>query len=1081
MDITNFSIKNKVTVILIYVLIILAGVNTFNNMEKGEDPPFTIKTATITTVWPGATAHQMSELIGDKIEEMAENIEELDYVETKNSPGLSTTYVNIKPNYRDLPPIWEKLRKKVKYEIEPYLPEGAGIPNVSDDFGDLFGSVIMLTADGYNYHDMAIIAEDVRRDIIRKVPEAGKIHIYGKQEEKIYINFDQDKLASLGISFLDVKEAIEGRNKISSSGNITINGYNLILNLTGDFTSMEDIENIVINTPGSNEILYLQDIAEIKRGYVDPSPYFTRFKGKESIALAISLREGKDDGKLGDNLKKLVKNLEDKYPVGVDLDFLAYSPQRVMDKTNSFVSNLIQAVVTVLLVMLVSLGLRTGLIVASLIPTSIAMSFIIMPYFGVNLDQMSIAGLIIALGMLVDNAIVMSESIMVAMERGETRLNACLKSAKQLKIPLLISSLTTVAAFTPIFLIEESMGEYVGPMAKVVVFTLLSSWIVAMTLVPLLCFIFLKVDHKEEDYNNKTYTVYRKILIYALKHKVIAVCFAVGMFCTGILLFNFIGKEFTPESDQKIMLSTIRLPKGSSIKSTEEVLKELDIYIEENFMVEDDQVSPGIISNILSGFTIKNYVKNGVLNWGSFIGGGAPRFVLSYSPEPLSTEYAYVIYNTTDHKIIPKMANNLNDHMKKTYPDLDISTKALKMGPGSDKDVEYRISTDNMEELLEKAAIIEEKLYSVPISKDVTNTWSNKVKKLSLNVDQEKVRKLGLNTNDISNVLNTNLEGLVIGTYREPNSPLTEKSTAIVLRTNDAHNTIFSKLDTMEIYSESTDTFIPLSQVAEIKIDFEYGYIYKKNRNYTIGIQADVVAGYTANDLDIIMSPWIAEKIEEWEGNKQITISSESGLVSSVEGGKYKYEIGGSTEEANKQSSALGEKLPYAGLFILMLLVVQFNSIKKPIIILLTIPLGILGVAVGLLVGGQNFGFFAIIGLVSLSGVVVNNAIVLLDQIDLEIGENFLPPAHAIVVSAQSRFRPILLTTITTLCGLVPLWLFGGNMWKPMAVSLIFGLIFATLLTLGIIPVLYAIFFKVDYKKYEYEETKIIDEKITVL
>ncbi|WP_319370411.1 efflux RND transporter permease subunit [uncultured Ilyobacter sp.] len=1072
MDITNFSIKNRATIIILYVLVVFAGINTFKNMQKGEDPPFTIKTSTITTQWPGATAEQMAELVGDKVEEVVQDIEELDFVETKNSPGLSTTYVNIRPEYRDLQPIWDNLRKKVKYNLEPYLPSGTTVPNVNDEFGDVFGSVIMVTGDGYTYHELAVIAEELREHILKKVPEAGKVHVYGNQQEKVYLNFDPAKLAQLGITSSDIKNALMGRNKVSSSGNIVIGNDKMTLNTSGDFKSIEEIGDTVINKPGSIGIVYLKDIAEIKRGYVNPANYLTRFNGKESIGVAVSLKDGMDDIKLGEHLKEYVTTLENKYPIGVNFDFVAYSSQRVEDKINSFVSNLAQAIVTVLIVMLISLGLRTGLIVASLIPTSIAMAFIIMPHYGVNLDQMSLAGLIIALGMLVDNAIVMSESIMVAMEKGKSRLEACLGSAQQLKIPLLMSSLTTVAAFTPIFLIEESMGEYVGPMAKVVVFTLLSSWLVAMTLVPLLCFIFLKVDHKEHEYKSLTYTSYRKILLFALKHKVITIIFAVGMFSMGIFLFRFTGNEFMPESDQKIMLTTLRLPKGSSIEATEKAAKDLDEYIRENLQVPDKQLKVGFFKDIISGFTIREYEKDGILNWGTFIGGGAPRFVLAYSPEASSAEYAYVIYNSTTHTIIPKMSEKIDSYMKDLYPDLDISTKKMKTGPSSDRDVEYRLSADNLEELFEKIEIVQSKLSSVPIAKNVTNSWKNQVKKLTLNIDQERVRKAGLTTEDVSNSMAVNLEGLAIGTYREPNSPLTDKSIPIVLRTNDAHNTVFSKLDTMKIYSSPTGKFVPLSQVADIKMDFERGYIHKRDRIYTIAVQADAIGGHTSNEIDKIMSPWIVEKVKEWEAQKdeEVKVKTIAGIPARAEGGNYKYEIGGSSEMSNKQSNALGEKLPYAGLFILLLLVAQFNSIRKPIIILLTIPLGILGVAVGLIVGNQNFGFFAIIGLVSLSGVVVNNAIVLLDQIDIEINENCLEPAHAVVMSAQGRFRPIILTTLTTLCGLIPLWIFGGNMWKPMAVSLIFGLIFATILTLGVIPVLYTIFFGVSYKEYEYEK-----------
>jgi len=351
MDITGFSIKNKVTIVLLYILIIFAGTKTFQNMQKGEDPPFTIKTATITTKWPGASANEMAELIGDKVEEVIQDIEELDFVETKNSTGLSTTYVNLRPEYKNLPPIWEDLRKRIKYNVEPYLPEGASVPNVNDEFGDVFGSIIMVTGDGYNYHDLAVIAEKLKSQILKKVPEAGKVHLYGDQDERVYVNFDQGKLSQLGISSSDIGNALSKRNQMASSGSIVVGSDDINLKSTGDFKDIEDIENTVINIPGSSEVIYIKDISEVKRGYVNPATYLTRFNGKKAIGVAVSLKDGMDDTKLGEHLNDLIITVEEKYPVGVNFDFVAYSPQRVVDKTNSFVSNLIQAVVTVLILL----------------------------------------------------------------------------------------------------------------------------------------------------------------------------------------------------------------------------------------------------------------------------------------------------------------------------------------------------------------------------------------------------------------------------------------------------------------------------------------------------------------------------------------------------------------------------------------------------------------------------------------------------------------------------------------------------------------------------------------------------------
>ncbi len=1070
MNVTELSIKNHITTLILYALIIVAGVMSYGSIEKGEDPPYQIKTAVISTMWPGATAMQMAELVSDPIEEIVQDIEELKFVETKNLPGMATTYVQIEAKYRDLAPIWEKVRKKMQYEAAPKMPSGVIGPIVNDEFGDVFGTVIMVTADGYSSRELANIANDLRDQILKKVDEAGKVHLYGVQDERVYINFDNSKIAAMGLTPTDIISSINSRNKVIDAGSIKISNDRMNVTATGDYLSVEEIGSTVINIPGSNEILYLRDIASIERGYVDPATYITRFNGQEAVAVAVSLKDGADDTKLGKNVAELITRYEETYPIGVNFDFIAYSPRRVLDKVNSFVSNLAQSIVTVLAVMFIALGFRTGLIVASLIPTSIALTFVIMPKFGVNLDQISLAGLIIALGMLVDNAIVMAESIMVELENGKSRWDACVQSATSLKIPLLISSLTTVAAFSPIFLIEEAVGEYLGPMSKVVVITLLSSWVIAMTLIPLLCYLFLKVDVKEESYNTKLYSLYRAGLIKVLKYKFISALAALGLFIFGMLLFGLTEKQFMPDSDQVIMRTTVRLPKGSDIKSTEGVIKILDQYVAENYQVEDKQVPVGFFTNMFSGGTARKYEKNGVLNWGSFIGGGAPRYILAYGPEARLPEYAYLLYNVTNYEIIEEMALDIDTYVKDKFPGIEIVSDIMGGGVSTEKPIEYRLSGDNLEDLFSKVEEVKNKLRTIPEAKEITDNWKLPIRKLSIEVDQEKVRQSGLNSEEVGQGLEAILGGLNIGVYREPIGDAIKKSIPIVLRTTEAYREDVEKLETVKIHSRATGESVPLSQIAKITLDHEYGLVYKRDRIYTIIVQAELVGEATANEVNKIMVPWLQDKMEEWESEKGGKVRKIGSTFQNREGTFYKFEIGGEMESSSDSQASLASKLPAAGLIMFLLLVAQFNSIKKPIIIFLTIPLGILGVSIGLLVTGYPFGFTPLIALVSLSGIVVNNAIVLLDQIDVEVNENGLPQTHAIVVAAQKRLRPILLTTATTLCGLIPLWLFGGKLFESMAVSLIFGLVFATLLTLGVIPALFSIFFKINFKKYDYEK-----------
>lgn len=1051
MKLTELSIKNHMTTIILYMLVVVGGYLAYQGMEKAEDPGFTIKTATITTYWPGATAEQMERLVSDRIAETLQEMEELDFIEAKNRDGISTVYFNAEAIYwgDQLRPIWEKLRKKVYIEAAPNLPDGVVGPFVNDEFGDVYGTVLAITGEGYSYTELYNEADKLRETLLMRVPQIGKVIVSGAQNERIYVEYNNARLAEMKISVKDVADALSSRNIIIPGGNILDNTDRMTVLPTGNFKTVEEVGQTVINVPGNDDVVYLKDIATVTKGYIDPATFKAEFNGQPAIMLGISLKAGQDNIQLGRNVKDLLDEYRKDAPYGIEYNILAFQPDIVENKVLSFVSNLAQAIFTVLAVMFIFLGLRTGLIVASLVPTAIAIALILLPKMGFGLNQMTLAGLIIALGMLVDNAIVMSESIMVAMESGKNRLEACMDSASALKIPLLISSLTTMAAFAPIMMVEETMGEYVGPLSIVVIITLFASWLVAMTLVPMLCHRYLKVEPQEENFETKGYKLYRGLLLKVLQFQKLSLIGVAGMLFVGIVLFGFTKKQFMPDSDKPIMYTIMRLPIGTSIERTEEVVADLNKYVEDKYKVSDKLLPTGFIDLLLTGGTTKKYEEEGITSWGAFIGAGAPKYTLIYSPEAPAPEYAYMLYNVTNYKMIPEIVADIDSYLASRYPDLEAFSNILSTGNSAEKNIEYRISSTDMEELRIRVEETKAKLATLHGATNISDNWNQEVRKIIVDVDQDRVRKAGLTSEEVAMSLQSILTGVEATTFRNPDAPPLNSLVPITLRTTSEFRDDITALETTRIYSARTGETVPLKQIADIELEWAPGFIFTRDRIYTMNVSATLEDDVTSKEIDTVMVPWLNENVPTWGVN-------------------FKWSLGGENESSNDNSAALMSKLPIAGLIIVLLLVAQFNSIKKPIVILSSIPLGIIGVSIGLLLSGERFGFMPLVALVSLAGVVINNAIVLLDSIDIQLNDFGRTQQAAVVEACQRRMRPILLTTITTLCGLLPLWFFGGTLFAPLAVALIFGLIFGTTLTLGVVPLFYAVLFRVSYKDYEY-------------
>ncbi|MCZ6779006.1 MAG: efflux RND transporter permease subunit [Acidobacteria bacterium] len=1016
--------KNRITTMAL-VIIIVGGFISYRNLPQDEDPGFTIRTATVVTYFPGASPERVENLVSDKLEEVIQEIPELDYMTSESRTGVSIIHVNIKESYMEMRPIWDNLRRKVE-KAEAELPEGIVGPIVNDEFGDVFGILLSLTAEGYSYADVKDIADEVRDELLR-LEDAAKVEIYGAQEERIFVEYNNARLAELKMSVYQLEQILESRNIIIPGGDILIGPERIVLEPSGNFETIEDLRRTVIKLPGRKEVVYLEDLADVYRGYIDPPLTKMRCNGIRCLGVGISMRKGGNIISLGVQVSETIRRLESLYPIGIEFELLADQAGRVDKKVSDFIGNLLQAILIVLLVMLITLGLRTGLVVASLIPAAMLMSFVVMSFVGVGLDQMSLAALIIALGMLIDNAIVMSESILVQMEAGKPAVQAAIDSGSELRVPLLTSSLTTAAAFLPIYLAKSTAGEYTGVIFVVVTITLLCSWVLSLTMTPLLCVKFLKPGKQDSQasFDSRFYRTYRNLLIHALRNRLLVLGGAVGVFALAIYTFGYLPILFFPKADNTFFSAQLELPLGIDIATTEAMVDQVEQYIKDDLLVSEDR-------------------PEGISSWVSFIGGGEPRYILTFSPDEPKPSFAYLLMNTSSYPIVATMIKKIEEFCQQHFPDVVATVRPADLGPPVEKPVQVRLSGRDPKILFGLADQVKAKLRSINGTRNIEDDWGRRTKKLLVQVNGARARRAGVTNLDIAVSLQSILSGIESTQFRED-----EDLIPVTLRSVAADRQDLGKLETLNIYSQTTGQAVPLKQVADIQIAWEPSKVLRRDRLKTVTVESDVVVGVTANEVNRQIIPWLDEQRAGWPVG-------------------YWYEMGGEIETSGKANVSIMAELPIAMMVIVLLLVSQFNSFRRPLIILMTIPLGIIGVVFGLLVTGSYFGFMTLLGIVSLSGIVINNAIVLLDRIRIEIEENGHTPQNAIIEAGQRRLRPILLTTVTTLGGLMPLWFGGGPMWEPMAIAIIFGLVVATVLTLGIVPLLYSLMFRVGFREFTY-------------
>lgn len=1019
MNITNSSIKyNRVTCIVLGIILFL-GIKSYQNLPRDSMPPFTIRMVSVVTQFPGASPERIESLITDKIEKVAQEIPQVKNITSTSRTGVSIVNISLKDDVPEskLQPIWDRLRRKVENIND--LPGGIKGPDVQDEgVGDVYGIFLAFKSDGFEYREVKKYAEDLRNKLII-LNDAAKVELGGVIDEKIFIQFNDAELVQYGLTSSTVKNTIAANNIINSAGEINLGKERIILEPSGNFETVDDIKNILVPVGNKGGTVALGDITKVYRDYISPRKSIARLNGEDAISLYISLKDEANIIQLGQDVDQLIAGYNKTLPVGLQVVRTSSQDYYVENNVNNFVNNVFQSLIVVLLIMFLFLGFRTGLVVASLIPATVITTFLLMDYFGIGLNQVSLAALIMALGMLVDNAIVVAESYMVRLERGASKLEAAVQTGQELMVPLLISSLTTSAAFLSFYLSESVLGEIMGQLFSVITIALLSSWAISLTIVPLLAMVLIRIKRKErESIFDKWNVYYNKLITFSLKRPLLIIVLIVVFFIISLFSFGFVPTIFMPDSDRNLVAVDINLPLGSRIETTLENVELVEKFISDSLKVTEES-------------------QSGVTSWSTFIGVGPNAYDLGYNPGEQNSGYAHLLINTSSFMDNRHVMDKLDDFCFNHLQDAQVTVKQLGTGGGSAIPIEIRLSGENPDTLFALSGRIKKYLNTIAGTKNVDDNWGPKIKKFFIKIHQSKISRSGITNNDIAVSLKTVLSGNKVGEYRE-----SEDTYPIEMRAEESHVIGYDNIESLIIFSQNSKKSVPLGQVASIVPEWQFAKILRRNLERTINVQSQVADGVTAAAIMKTVTPWLQEQSANWPAG-------------------YSFELGGDAESSGDAMGAVIEKLPLSFFIIVLLLIIQFNSFRKTIIILSTIPLGFIGLVSGLLIAQSNFSFTAFLGLISLAGIIINNAIVLIDRIEIEQQDHGLSAYQAILQATKERFRPILLTTFTTSFGMLPLWFGGGAMWEPMAIGIIFGLFFATVITLLFVPVMYKLLYKV--------------------
>ncbi|ENJ1726518.1 TPA: efflux RND transporter permease subunit VmeI [Vibrio parahaemolyticus] len=1017
--IAAYFIRNRVISWMVSLIFLIGGIAAFFGLGRLEDPAFTIKDAMVVTSYPGATPQQVEEEVTYPLEKAIQQLTYVDEVNSISNRGLSQITVTMKNNYGpdDLPQIWDELRRKVN-DLKVTLPPGVNEPQVIDDFGDVYGILLAVTGDGYSYKELLDYVDYLRREL-ELVDGVSKVSVSGQQQEQVFIEVSMKKLSSIGLSPNTVFNLLSTQNIVSDAGAIRIGDEYIRIQPTGEFQSVDELGDLLITESGAQGLIFLKDVAEIKRGYVEVPSNIINFNGSLALNVGVSFAQGVNVVEVGKAFDRRLAELKYQQPVGVEISEIYSQPKEVDKSVSGFVISLAQAVGIVIIVLLFFMGLRSGLLIGLILLLTVLGTFIFMKYLAIDLQRISLGALVIALGMLVDNAIVVVEGILIGTQKGRTRLQAATDIVTQTKWPLLGATVIAVTAFAPIGLSEDSTGEYCGTLFTVLLISLMLSWFTAISLTPFFADIFFKGQkikqgegEENDPYNGIIFVAYKKFLEFCMRRAWLTVVVLIVGLGASVYGFTLVKQSFFPSSTTPIFQLDVWLPEGTDIRATNDKLKELESWLAEQEHVDHITTTAG---------------------------KGLQRFMLTYAPEKSYAAYGEITTRVDNYEALAPLMARFRDHLKANYPELNYKLKQIELGPGGGAKIEARIIGSDPTVLRTIAAQVMDIMYADPGATNIRHDWRERTQVLEPQFNESQARRYGITKSDVDDFLSMSFSGMTIGLYRDGTTLM-----PIVARLPEDERIDIRNIEGMKIWSPAQSEFIPLQQVTMgYDMRWEDPIIVRKNRKRMLTVMADpdILGEETASTLQKRLQPQI-EAIQMPPG--------------------YSLEWGGEYESSGDAQESLFTTMPMGYLFMFLITVFLFNSIKEPLIVWLTVPLALIGVTTGLLALNTPFGFMALLGFLSLSGMVLKNGIVLLDQIEIEM-KSGKEAYDAVVDAAVSRVRPVCMAAITTILGMIPL--LPDIFFKPMAVTIMFGLGFATILTLIVVPVLYRLFHKVSVPK----------------
>lgn len=1010
---TQFGLDRSRLTVLAMVGLLLIGGLLYNGFPKREDPEISIRQAVVSAQFSGMSPQRIERLVADPIERKIREIPEIDEIRSRVSTGEAVIDVILKDSVTDLGVVWQELRDKME-EIERELPTGTNGPYVNSDFGDVSVASVALTAEGFSMREMEMTAEVLQR-LLYSVDGIAKVELYGVQDERIWLEVNTERLASIGVQLQTLIEDLQNQNVILPAGKLNAAGTSILLESSGDFSSVEEISKMITQVQVSGSFIRLGDIVSVKRGNVSPKEEPVFFDGREAVVVSVQMQSGYDIEALGDRVSAVVRNYEATLPIGYALNFATFQPAKVSAAVNSAVSNVLQTFLIVLLVIVVFLGFKPGLIAASIVPLSILFALIGMKVFNIELEQISIAAIIISLGLLVDNGVVIVEDVLSKVQNGESSRDAALAAGKQYAVPLLVSSATTIFAFIPFFLLEGGDGEYAFSLGAVVALTLIGSWLSALYFLPLIASHTLGKSQSISAKKKIGFDVWiakltksyaANLPVFLNRAPFVVILSYVGVVC-GLALLSAIPQQMFPLGDRSQVLIYQDMPKGTDISATEAAALNVSQWLLDEPMNQD--------------------IENHVL----YVASGGPRFYLALDPAERAPESAFFLVNMTDYQSTVEFAKRAQRYLYENHPEARFKVKRLSMGPSESGIVKIRVSGEELDTLMLAAKKIENAFDEVHGVSENKNDWGEKSIKVVIDIDQDKARRIGISSQSMAQLLSAYFDGYEISNYRED-----DRSIPIVMRASERSRD--GADDLLNLIVDTGNEAVALEQIARLMPQMEYSQIRRFNQVRSISVSAKSEK-HTAQELLAAIQP----RLESLDLPPN-----------------YAIEIEGEVADSAEINGNLAAGLPAALFLMLTAIVFQFNSYRRTLLIFTTIPLMVIGVPLGLWFFQLPVSFFGTLGLISLAGIIINNAIVLIDQIDIERQKYALD--DAIVRASAQRLRPILLTSATTVIGLIPLFIFGGALWQPLAVVMMSGLLFASILVVFFVPAAYKLLFKRD-------------------